>query len=199
VVLARRRRREGEGLFKRATSRLFYRFLRRRSGLPLPLDSGDFRLLDREVCLWLRELPERHRYLRGLIGWGGFRQVEVPFDRQARRAGRSKYPPARMLRFALDGLTSFTIAPLRAAAGLGVLATAGGLAYLLYVLYRKFVAGATVPGWASIVCLLVIFNGLILTLLGVLGEYVGRIHEEVKGRPLYRICEQFGNKKGEVT
>ena len=148
VVLARRRSRKGEGLLKRATSFLFYRVLRRFSGLPLPLDAGDFRLLDRQACLWLRELPERHRYLRGLIGWAGFRQAEVPFDRQPRRAGRSKYPPGRMLGLALDGLTSFSIAPLRAAAGLGALVTAGGLICLLYVLYRKLIAGATVAGWA---------------------------------------------------
>jgi glycosyltransferase involved in cell wall biosynthesis len=197
VVLARRRRRRGEGLLKRASSRLFYRLLRGLSGLPLPLDVGDFRLLDREVCLWLRALPERHRYLRGLIGWAGFRQAEVPFDRQPRRAGRSKYPPARMLRFALDGLTSFSIAPLRAASGLGALVTAGGLAYLLYVLYRRLIAGATVVGWASIVSLLVIFNGVILMLLGVLGEYVGRIYEEIKGRPLYMVRERFGSRQDE--
>jgi glycosyltransferase involved in cell wall biosynthesis len=197
VVLARRRRRRGEGLLKRASSRLFYRLLRGLSGLPLPLDVGDFRLLDREVCLWLRALPERHRYLRGLIGWAGFRQAEVPFDRQPRRAGRSKYPPARMLRFALDGLTSFSIAPLRAASGLGALVTAGGLAYLLYVLHRRLIAGATVEGWSSIVSLLVIFNGVILMLLGVLGEYVGRIYEEVKGRPLYMVRERFGSRQDE--
>ncbi len=192
VVLARRRRRRGEGLLKRVSSRLFYRLLRRLSGLPLPLDVGDYRLLDREVCRWLRCLPERHRYLRGLIGWAGFRQAEVSFDRQARRAGRSKYPPGRMLRLALDGLTSFSVAPLRAASGLGALVTAGGLAYLLYVLHRRLIAGATVEGWASIVSLLVIFNGVILMLLGVLGEYVGRIYEEVKARPLYVVRERFG-------
>jgi dolichol-phosphate mannosyltransferase len=121
----------------------------------------------------------------------------VLFDRQPRRAGRSKYPPLRMLRFALDGLTSFSIAPLRAAAALGALVTAGGLAYLLYVLYRKLIAGATVAGWASIVSLLVVFNGLILMLLGVLGEYVGRIYEEVKGRPLYMVGERFGDGQDE--
>ena len=199
VVLARRRRRRGEGLLKRASSRLFYRLLRRLSGLPLPLDSGDFRLLDGEVCLWLRGLPERHRYLRGLIGWAGFRQAEVPYDRQPRRAGRSKYPPVRMLRFALDGLTSFSSAPLRAASGLGALVTAGGLAYLLYVLYRRLIAGATVEGWASIVSLLVIFNGVTLMLLGILGEYVGRIYEEAKGRPLYVVRERFGGRSGDRT
>jgi len=197
VVLARRRRRRGEGLLKRVSSRLFYRLLRKLSGLTLPVDVGDFRLVDREVCLWLRGLPERHRYLRGLIGWAGFRQAEVLFDRQPRRAGRSKYPPGRMLRFALDGLTSFSIAPLRAAAGLGALVTAGGLVYLLYVLYRRLIADATVAGWASIVSLLVIFNGLILMLLGVLGVYVGRIYEEVKGRPLYMVRERFGGGQDE--
>jgi glycosyltransferase involved in cell wall biosynthesis len=197
VVLARRGRRLGEGVIKRATSYLFYRLVRRLSGLPLPVDTGDFRLLDREVCLWLRDLPERHRYLRGLIGWAGFRQAEIVFDRQPRRAGRSKYPPVRMLRFALDGLTSFSVAPLRAAAGLGALVSAGGLAYLLYTLYRKLIAGATVEGWASVVCLLIIFNGMVLVFLGVLGEYVGRIYEEVKGRPLYMVRERFGGRQEE--
>jgi glycosyltransferase involved in cell wall biosynthesis len=197
VVLARRTRRRGERLCKRVSSRLFYRLLRRLSGLPLPLDVGDYRLLDREVCLWLRGLPERHRYLRGLLGWAGFRQAEVPYERQPRRAGRSKYPPGRMLSLALDGLTSFSVAPLRAASGLGAVVTAGGLAYLLYVLYRRLVAGATVQGWASIVSLLIIFNGVTLILLGVLGEYVGRIYEEVRGRPLYVVLEQFGGERDE--
>jgi dolichol-phosphate mannosyltransferase len=194
-VLARRRRQRGKGALKGATSFLFYRLLRRLSGLDLPLDVGDFRLLDRKACLWLRNLPERHRYLRGLIGWAGFRQAEVLFERQPRRAGRSKYSPGRMLRLALDGLTSFSIAPLRAAAALGILVTAGGLVYLLYVLYRKLVAGATIPGWASIVSLLVIFNGVILIFLGVLGEYVGRIYEQLKARPLYMVGERFGGRQ----
>ena len=192
VVLTRRVRRRGEGPFKRAASFLFYRLLRRLTDVPVGVDAGDFRLLDRRVVRWLRRAPERHRYLRGLVGWAGFRRTEVPFERQARFAGRSKYPPRRMFRFALDAITSFSTAPLRAAVWLGLVAVAAGLGFLVYVLHRRLVAGATVPGWASIVSLLVVFHGITLLLLGVLGEYVGRIYEEVKRRPLYVVRERIG-------
>jgi polyisoprenyl-phosphate glycosyltransferase len=196
VVYGRRTVREKESAFKRASAWLFYRFLRRLSGVPIPADAGDFRLLDRTVCDALKSMPERHRFLRGLVSWTGFRQTEVPYQRRKRRAGTSKYPLWKMIGFALDAVTSFSHKPLRIASLLGILVSGAGFLYLLYSLIR-FLAGQAVEGWTSLVALLIVFNGFLFLIVGVLGEYVGRIYDEVKGRPLYIVNETIGFDRGE--
>jgi glycosyltransferase involved in cell wall biosynthesis len=191
VVYGRRTVRRSESVFKRASAWLFYRFLRLLSGAPIPYDAGDFRLLDRRVCDALKSMPERHRFLRGLVSWSGFRQCEVPYERRKRRAGKSKYPLWKMVAFALDAVTSFSHKPLRAAAYLGLAASAGGFVYLIYGLVR-FAAGLTEAGWTSLVALLIVFNGILFLVIGIMGEYLGRIYDEVKGRPLYIVGRTIG-------
>jgi polyisoprenyl-phosphate glycosyltransferase len=196
VVYGKRTVRRAESVFKRASAWLFYRFLRLLSGVPIPNDAGDFRLINRKVCEALKAMPERHRFIRGLVGWSGFRQCEVPYERRKRRAGKSKYPLVKMIAFALDAVTSFSLRPLRAATFLGLLSAAGGFFYLIYSLIR-FAAGWAVEGWTSLVALLIIFNGMLFLVLGVMGEYLGRIYDEVKGRPLYLVSHTIGFEDGE--
>ena len=196
VVYGRRVKRERESVFKRLSAWLFYRFLRALSGIPLPVDAGDFRLLDRKVCDALNRMPERHRFLRGLVSWAGFRQTEVPYHRRPRRAGHSKFPLLKMIGFALDAVTSLSRKPLGLASLLGLLISSGGLVYLVYSLVR-FVSGRAVEGWTSLVALLIIFNGALFLIVGILGEYIGRIYDEVKRRPLYCIDETIGFDRDE--
>jgi glycosyltransferase involved in cell wall biosynthesis len=194
VVYGRRVKRENESVFKRLSAWLFYRFLRALSGVPIPADAGDFRLLDRKVRNALVSMPERHRFLRGLVSWTGFRQTAVAYRRRKRRAGKSKYPLWKMVGFALDGVTSLSRRPLRLATLLGLLISAAGFVYLAYSLLR-FLTGRAVEGWMSLVALLIIFNGALFLLVGILGEYVGRIYDEVKARPLYLVSETIGFSK----
>ncbi len=191
VVYGRRTRRESESVFKRASAWLFYRCLRFLAGVPIPADAGDFRLIDRKVCEALKAMPERHRYVRGLVSWSGFRQCEVPYERRPRRAGTTKYPLLKMIAFAVDAVTSFSHKPLRAAIFLGLAASAGGFAYLLYSIIR-YAAGLAVAGWTSLVALLIIFNGILFLVIGIMGEYLGRIYDEVKARPLYIVGRTIG-------
>jgi glycosyltransferase involved in cell wall biosynthesis len=195
VVYGRRTVRRAESVFKRATAWLFYRFLRLLSGAAIPYDAGDFRLLDRKVCDTLKKMPERHRFLRGLVSWSGFAQCEVEYERRKRRAGTSKYPLFKMIAFALDAVTSFSHKPLRLATVLGLLSSAAGLVYLIYSLAR-FAAGLAVEGWTSLVALLIIFNGILFIVVGIMGEYVGRIYDEVKARPLYIVSYTSGTDDG---
>ncbi len=187
IVLARRVARSGESVFKRATAALFYRFLRRLSSVDLPLDVGDFRLIDRKVVNALARMPEQDRYLRGMISWLGFKTTEVPFHREERMAGESKYPLRAMIRLAFNGVLGFSDVPLRLALWFGM--TISGLALLfgLYVLARWFFNDNVVQGWTSTVLVLTLLGGLQLLMLGVVGLYIGRIHNEVKRRPLYFV------------
>lgn len=190
VVSARRTARAGETVFKRASATLFYRLLRRLSSVDLPPDIGDFRLLDRCVIDALRSMPERDRYFRGMVNWVGFRHADVAFERQERAAGETKYPLRAMLRLATNGVLGFSDAPLRLALWFGSLISIGALGLGLYIFINWFINSDLVEGWTSTVVILTLLGGIQLLTLGIVGLYVGRIHNEVKQRPLYFINPQ---------
>ncbi len=192
VVYARRRKREGETVFKRLTAFLFYRMMRLYVGLDLPADVGDFRLVSRNVVTALRRMRERHRFMRGMVAWVGHRQTAVEFDRPARAAGRTKYGLGKMLAFAWSAVTSFSAAPLRAGFYVGVLLMVACALYAVRVLYVRFVVGTAVEGWTTIVLLQLGFFGLMMFYLGLIGDYVGRLYEQSKERPLYVLREVAG-------
>lgn len=192
VVYGKRVERKGETLFKKGTAAFFYRLMRRLTDMDLPVDAGDFRLIDRQVRDELLRLPERNRYVRGLVSWVGFRQTYVEYVRDQRYAGETKYPLKKMVKFAIDGITSFSFKPLRLATYTGFLFAGASFLYLLVVLIQKMTNGAVVSGWASTVAINLFFNGIVLIILGLIGEYVGRIYDEVKGRPLFILKEKVG-------
>jgi len=190
VVFGVRSRRHGESAFKKLTAALFYRLLRAMLGdVSIPVDAGDFRLMSRPVVLTLRALRERHRFVRGLVWWVGFRQTAVTYERPGRFAGETKYPLRRMLRFAIDGITSFSTVPLRMATWLGLLAGMVAIGGVGWALYSKFFGGV-VRGWTTIMILVGLGSSAQLLMTGILGEYVGRIYEEVKRRPLYVVEDE---------
>lgn len=195
IVFAVREERRGEGLLKRMTAALFYRLLRRLTATEIPVDTGDFRLMSRRAVEALKALRERNRFVRGLACWIGFRQTRVTFARAVRHAGETKYPLAKMLRFALDGLTSFSYAPIRLATYLGFTASGISLIYIVYAFWLKLSTSRTVLGWTSIIVAVFFVGGIQLITLGIIGEYIGRIYEEVKQRPLYLVDEAVGFEK----
>jgi glycosyltransferase involved in cell wall biosynthesis len=188
VVYGQRLKRHGESLFKRVTAAGFYRVLRLLIPIDIPLDAGDFRLMSRSVVLAMRALKEQHRFVRGLVSWVGFKQTAVKYDRPERFAGETKYPLRKMLRFAIDGITSFSVVPLRLATLLGVAAGFVALVASTWALYEG-IRGNTVPGWATIMIAVALASSAQLLMTGILGEYVGRIYEEVKRRPLYLVAD----------
>jgi polyisoprenyl-phosphate glycosyltransferase len=198
VVYGQRARRKGETLFKRFTSAAFYRLLQKLTDVDIPVDTGDFRLIDRKVCDALKRVTERNRYVRGIISWLGFRQTGVEFVREKRFAGETKYPLKKMLSFAFDAITSFSYKPLKLATYMGITVSFGGFAYLLVVLYLKLFTASTVTGWASMMAVNLFFNGVVLLMLGIIGEYIGRIYDEAKGRPLYVVREELNFAKAEA-
>ncbi len=191
VVHARRSGRREESLFKRATAWLFYRLMGAVSERGLTADVGEFRLMSRDVIGALRVLRERHRLVRGLVNWVGFRQTTLAFERPARARGATKFPVSKMVRLSFDAITSFSAAPLRLASILGVLGFLAGAGYGVYAVYVGYVLGLGVPGWTSLVILNILLSGLVLICLGLVGEYVGRIFEEVKRRPLYIVRQRL--------
>jgi len=191
VVYAVRGKRHGETLFKKVTAAAFYRIFQRLLGnLKIPLDTGDFRLMSRPVVMTLRALREQHRFVRGMVAWIGFKQTAVHYDRPARHAGETKYPLRKMVRFAIDGITSFSIVPLRVATWLGIIAGLGTLVIAGWALYEKLFGRGVVQGWTTIMILVGLGSSAQLLMTGILGEYVGRIYEEVKRRPLYVVGEE---------
>jgi polyisoprenyl-phosphate glycosyltransferase len=190
VVSARRIARVGETAFKRSSASLFYRILRRLSSVEIPPDVGDFRLLDRCVVDALRAMPERDRYFRGMVSWVGFRHAEVPFERHERAAGESKYPFRAMLRLATNGILGFSDVPLRMALWFGAIVSCGALGLGLYIFLNWFFGSHLVAGWTSTILVLTLLGGIQLLTLGIIGLYIGRIHNEVKQRPLYFINPQ---------
>jgi glycosyltransferase involved in cell wall biosynthesis len=192
VVYGRRRRRDGETAFKRSTAALFYRLINRISEVEIPVDTGDFRLMDRAVVLALRRLPERDRFLRGLVSWVGYRQTEVPYDRAPRVAGTSKYPLRKMLRFSFDAIFSFSLVPLKVATFLGLAASVLAVVGIVYALILRLFTDIWVSGWTLLFIAVLFMSGIQLTVLGVAGEYLGRIYLEVKRRPLYLLAEEVG-------
>src|SRR5687768_17251663 len=188
--------RDGETRLKLITAKTFYRLLNRLSDTDIPLDTGDFRLMDRAVVDALRSMPERDRFVRGMVAWAGFKQVAVPYRRAPRFAGRSKYPLLAMLRFAVDGLTSFSRAPLRAVTWAGVVVTGLALAGIVYALVMGALTGTFAGGWAAVFTAVLFIGGVQLLSLGVIGEYVRRIYGEAKRRPLYVVQEAHGFDRG---
>ena len=186
VVYGRRARRDGETRMKLMTAAAFYRTLRAMTNIDIPQDVGDFRLISRRVADQLRGMREQDRYVRGLVSWVGFRQTELLYNRDERIAGETKYPYRKMIRFALDGITSFSTVPLKLATWLGYASSALGFLYLASVFVQKLL-GYTVQGWATIMVALLFFAGVQLVCLGIIGEYIGRIFTEIKGRPLYVV------------
>ncbi len=192
VVYGEREARAGETRFKRWSASLFYRLLNRLSNTPIPVDTGDFRLMDRRVVDAVLAMPERDRFLRGMVAWTGFRQEPLRYQRAARAAGKSKYPLRRMLRFAADGLLSFSLVPLRLAVYLGLLASGLALLGIGYALALRLFTEVWVPGWTLLFIAVLFLGGVQLLFLGVIGEYLGRVYWEVKRRPLYLIKERLG-------
>jgi polyisoprenyl-phosphate glycosyltransferase len=187
VVQARRASREKETLFKRVTAWTFYRIMGALTNNEIEANVGEFRLMSRAVVEALGQLREHHRLVRGLVSWVGFSHTTVDFVRPGRAAGETKYPLLKMLRLSADGLTSFSTAPLRIASLLGLCGLLGGLAYAAYAVYVRYWLGLAVPGWTSLVIINIFFSSIVLVCLGFVGEYVGRIFEEVKRRPLYLV------------
>lgn len=192
VVYGVRSERKGEGKFKKITATFFYHLFRKASNMEAPLEAGDFRLLARPVVEVLKQMPERVRFLRGLVSWVGFRQTGVFYSREKRYAGESKYPLFRMLRLALDGFTSFSSAPLQLAIYLGLIVTFIAFLVGAYSLYIRLFTDTAVKGWTSLLIVMVFLGGIQLIMFGVIGEYIGRIYQEVKRRPLYLIQEKIG-------
>jgi len=186
VVYGQRRSRAGETRFKTATAAVFYRLLRRLVEIDIPLDAGDFRLMSRRALDVLNAMPEHHRFIRGMVSWIGLRQVPILYDRDARYAGETKYPLRKMIRFALDAITGFSVAPLRLASVLGGVAAALSLLLMIYTL-GSWLLGHTTPGWTSLSSIVLLIGSVQLMVLGIIGEYLGRLYIEVKRRPLFVI------------
>ncbi|MCY7485300.1 glycosyltransferase family 2 protein [Paenibacillus alvei] len=197
VIYAKRRKRDGESKFKLITAKMFYRVLDNLTSIRIPVDTGDFRLMDRKVVEVLNAMDEKNRFIRGMVSWLGFKQIPIEFDRKERFAGETKYPLKKMIKFALDGIISFSTKPLKYAAYLGFFSVLISILIIAYTLVMK-IAGSesVVSGWASIMILVSFLGGVQLLSISILGEYIGRIYEESKNRPLYIVKEKinFNNK-----
>ena len=191
VVYGQRRRRAGESRFKLATAHVFYRVLRSLSDVDIPEDTGDFRMISRRVVDLLATMPERHRYVRGMVSWLGFDQRPLLYDRDPRFAGQSQYPLSKMLRLAFDGITSFSIKPLRIASILAFVLASIAMCGLLFILVGWWLQ-KPVQGWASLAVTVLFLGAMQLFVLGIIGEYLGRLFIESKGRPLYLIADKTG-------
>ncbi|MGB8366578.1 MAG: glycosyltransferase family 2 protein [Rhizomicrobium sp.] len=191
VVYGVRASRQSDTLFKRSTARAFYNLFNSITSVPIPHDAGDFRLMDRRVVDALLTLPERNRFMKGLFAWVGFRQIGVEFVRDVRVAGQSSWNYLRLWNFAIDGLTSFSIVPLRMAGIAGGIISLIGFAYAAYLTIRTLAFGVDVPGYASIMVVMIFLGGVQLLCLGLIGEYLGRLYIEAKGRPLFIIADIF--------
>ena len=193
VVYATRRRRAGESRFKLLTAALFYRTIRRLTNVSIPVDTGDFRLMSRRVVVALRDSRERHRFIRGLVSWVGYKQTGIEYDRAERFSGESKYPVSKMFRFAIDGITAFSEIPLRLATWFGFVVSAVAFVVGLIEIGIRVFTGYNLPGYTSTIFAILFLGGVQLITIGILGEYVGRIYDEIKGRPLYLVAENVGS------
>src|SRR5258708_4583013 len=192
VVYGVRENRDGETRFKLWTAKAFYRLMNRMSKVKIPLDVGDFRLIDRKVVDALLAMPERDRFLRGMVSWVGFKQIAVFYRRDSRLAGESKYPLLKMIEFAADGILSFSFAPLRLATWTGFAAIGVALAGVIWAVLLRLFTTDWVRGWSSLFVAILFMGGVQLIFLGIIGEYIGRIYGEVKQRPLYFVSERLG-------
>jgi polyisoprenyl-phosphate glycosyltransferase len=192
VVYAVRSERAGETWFKKTTAGLFYRLIARITSINIPVDTGDFRLMDEQVVETLRRIREQHRFMRGLSVWVGFKQIGIPYKRDARKAGETKYPLKKMLRFAFDGITSFSYVPLQLATYLGFLIAGLSVLFILLVMVLRLGGEEAFKGQATTLVSVLFMGGVQLIFLGIMGEYLGRIYNEVKQRPLYIVSEALG-------
>jgi dolichol-phosphate mannosyltransferase len=192
VVYGTRLTRIGESTFKLMTAKLFYRFLNALSDVHIPPDTGDFRLISREVLEVLQAMPERYRYIRGMVSWVGFKQVALLYNRDKRYAGESKYPLLKMLSFAADGLLSFSTKPLLIATALGLTVAIMAMMGICYVIFLRVFTDIWAPGWTTQMFSILFIGGVQLVFIGILGQYIGRIYNEVKRRPLYIVAKKHG-------
>ena len=196
VVYGVRRSRQGETKFKRATAHGFYRLLSRATDVDIPLDAGDFRLISRRALDVLLAMPEQARFIRGMVAWIGFRQVPFLYDREERFAGETKYPLSKMLRFAFDALTGFSSAPLKLASHAGLALSISSVAIILYILVA-WLAGRNIQGWTSLMLVIVVLGAVQMFVLALMGEYIGRLYNQAKRRPLY-IVEDVAGAEGRL-
>jgi glycosyltransferase involved in cell wall biosynthesis len=194
VVYARRRQRKGESFFKLLTARMFYRLLKSITSVDIPVDTGDFRMMDWKVVEVLNKMPEQHKFIRGMVSWIGFKQTYVEYDRDQRHSGKTGYPFRKMLRFAIDGITGFSNVPLKVASWVGFGISIVSFLLIGYALYARFVSGNYVPGWASLMISILFIGGIQLICLGLIGEYIIRMDANLRQRPLYIINDTNVNE-----
>ncbi|MGC9196266.1 MAG: glycosyltransferase family 2 protein [Syntrophobacteraceae bacterium] len=192
VVYAQRRSRPGDSIPKRIACSLFYRFLGKLTEVPIPVDTGDFRLISRRVVEIILQMPERQRFIRGMVSWVGFRQVPILYDRDGRFAGTTKYPFWRLMKLALDGIVASSVRPLALASWAGLAFAACSLVLLVYILWSWLFVGKTPQGWASLMMIVTVMGSIQLFVLGIIGQYLGRMHEQVRARPIFIVREVFG-------
>jgi dolichol-phosphate mannosyltransferase len=195
VVYAKRAKREGESFFKKFTASIFYRMLKNITSIDIPVDTGDFRLIDRKVCDALTSLPEKNRYVRGLVSWVGYKQTAVEFVRQERFAGETKYPLKKMMKLALDGITSFSYKPLTVASFFGGITFSLGIIGLMVEVVKSVINGTSILSLGTLLTVNLIMFGLIFFSIGIMGQYIGRIFDESKNRPMYIIDDTINYKK----
>ncbi len=194
VVYAVRRSRSGESWLKKFTANNFYRIIGKISSIPIPADTGDYRLLDRRVVEALKKLPERNRFMKGLFSWVGYKQIAIYFDREPRKGGKSSFNYWKLWNFALDGITSFSSFPLKIWGYFGIFISGFALFYGLFLVIKTLILGIDVPGYASTIVAILFLGGIQLITLGIIGEYIARMYEEVKNRPLYLVRDSYGFK-----
>lgn len=194
VVYARRNSRSGESFMKKFTAKMFYRILARITSIKIPVDTGDFRIMDRKIVEVLKQMPEQQKYLRGQIAWAGFNQTYIMYDRNERNSGETGYTYKKMIRFALDGITGFSNLPLKIATMAGFVVSGITFIISLYALYSRFISKDYVPGWTSLILAVLFIGGVQLITIGLIGEYISRMSANVRNRPLY-IVENTNVKK----
>ncbi len=187
VVYAKRKTRKGESWFKLATAKMFYRILAKITDISIPVDTGDFRIMDRKVVDVLKDMPEKHKYLRGQISWIGFRQTYVEYDRSERNAGETGYPLSKMMKFALDGITAFSDLPLKLVTYFGFIVSFFAFIVMIYALYSRFILRVYEPGWTSLILSILFIGGIQMIAIGIIGEYLSRMNSNIRDRPLYIV------------
>lgn len=199
VVYAKRKQRKGETWFKLVTAKYFYKFLNYMSDIDIPKDTGDFRIIDRKVADVFNQMTERNRFIRGMMSWVGFRQAYVEYERDERFAGETKYPLKKMIKFASDGIIAFSTKPLRIVMSLGLLSVIISIIVLLYTITVKIIGNGTQTGWASLMVAIAFFSGIQLLGLGIVGQYIARIYDESKNRPIYIVKETINIEQEETA
>ncbi len=187
VIYAKRSKRKGESIFKKLTAKMFYRTLQAMTSIDIPLDTGDFRMMDKKIVHYLKQMPEQNKFLRGQIAWMGFKQTAVMFERDERKYGKTGYPLSKMLRFALDGITGFSDKPLNFVSKLGLVISGISFLIILYALFSYFWLHSAITGWTSLIISSMFIGGIQLLSIGVMGQYISRINNDVKNRPLYIV------------